>query len=303
MQWERLICNKRLGMERYRTSSAQTRSDFQRYFDRLVFSSPFRRLQNKTQVFPLPGSIFVHNRLTHSLEVSSVGKSLANEVYIQLQPKYAGTAAAEKLSHIVEIVGAACLAHDMGNPPFGHSGERTIATYFSEGRGQAIKPLLSDAEWNDFVNFDGNANSFRLLAHQFRGRREGGLAMTYSSLAAIVKYPYTSTTTPKHGKFGFFKSELDCFRMVATELGLIEKSADVFARHPLVYLMEAAEPSPPSATWSLSISQSGIAASMPSSIAAATCSDDKEPLNLSDAMTTFINTLFCRSCHSTCGMP
>ena len=241
MQWERLICNKRLGMERYRTSSAQTRSDFQRDFDRLVFSSPFRRLQNKTQVFPLPGSIFVHNRLTHSLEVSSVGKSLANEVYIQLQPKYAGTAAAEKLSHIVEIVGAACLAHDMGNPPFGHSGERTIATYFSEGRGQAIKPLLSDAEWNDFVNFDGNANSFRLLAHQFRGRREGGLAMTYSSLAAIVKYPYTSTTTPKHGKFGFFKSELDCFRMVATELGLIEKSADVFARHPLVYLMEAAD--------------------------------------------------------------
>ena len=96
MQWERLICNKRLGMERYRTSSAQTRSDFQRDFDRLVFSSPFRRLQNKTQVFPLPGSIFVHNRLTHSLEVSSVGKSLANEVYIQLQPKYAGTAAAEK---------------------------------------------------------------------------------------------------------------------------------------------------------------------------------------------------------------
>ena len=241
MQWERLICNKRLGMERYRTSSAQTRSDFQRDFDRLVFSSPFRRLQNKTQVFPLPGSIFVHNRLTHSLEVSSVGKSLANEVYIQLQPKYAGTAAAEKLSHIVEIVGAACLAHDMGNPPFGHSGERTIATYFSEGRGQAIKPLLSEAEWNDFVNFDGNANSFRLLAHQFRGRREGGLAMTYSSLAAIVKYPYTSTTTPKHGKFGFFKSELDCFRMVATELGLIEKSADVFARHPLVYLMEAAD--------------------------------------------------------------
>lgn len=218
MQWERLICNKRLGMERYRTSSAQTRSDFQRDFDRLVFSSPFRRLQNKTQVFPLPGSIFVHNRLTHSLEVSSVGKSLANEVYIQLQPKYAGTAAAEKLSHIVEIVGAACLAHDMGNPPFGHSGERTIATYFSEGRGQTIKPLLSEAEWNDFVNFDGNANSFRLLAHQFRGRREGGLAMTYSSLAAIVKYPYTSTTTPKHGKFGFFKSELDCFRMVATEL-------------------------------------------------------------------------------------
>lgn len=241
MQWERLISNKRLGMERYRTSSAQTRSDFQRDFDRLVFSSPFRRLQNKTQVFPLPGSIFVHNRLTHSLEVSSVGKSLANEVYVRLVPKYAGTAAADKMSHIVEIVGAACLAHDLGNPPFGHSGERTIATYFSEGRGQAIKDMISETEWNDFVNFDGNANSFRLLAHQFRGRREGGLAMTYASLAAIVKYPYTSTTTPKHGKFGFFQSELECFRMVADELGLIEKAPNMFARHPLVYLMEAAD--------------------------------------------------------------
>ena len=241
MQWERLICSKRLGMERYRAATAQSRSDFQRDFDRLVFSSPFRRLQNKTQVFPLPGSIFVHNRLTHSLEVSSVGKSLANEVCKALSPRYAGTPAFEKLSHIVEIVGAACLAHDLGNPPFGHSGERTIATYFSEGNGQEVRNLVSSEEWNDFVNFDGNANSFRLLAHQFRGRREGGLAMTYSSLAAIVKYPYTSTTTPKTGKFGFFRSERDCFRLVAEELGMIEKAPDVFARHPLVYLMEAAD--------------------------------------------------------------
>lgn len=241
MSWERLICSKRLGMERYRATTMQTRSDFQRDFDRLVFSSPFRRLQNKTQVFPLPGSIFVHNRLTHSLEVSSVGKSLANEVQTMLLPRYAGTPAAERLGHIVEIVGAACLAHDMGNPPFGHSGERAIATYFSEGRGMEIRDRLSEEEWNDLVNFDGNANSFRLLAHQFRGRREGGLAMTYASLASIVKYPYTSTTTPKKGKFGFFRSELDCFRMVAKELGLVEKSPDVFARHPLVYLMEAAD--------------------------------------------------------------
>lgn len=228
-------------MERYRTSTMQTRSDFQRDFDRLVFSSPFRRMQNKTQVFPLPGSIFVHNRLTHSLEVSSVGKSLANEVCVLLSARYKGTAAEEKLSHIVEIVGAACLAHDMGNPPFGHSGERTIATYFSEGRGMKIRPLLSDAEWADLVNFDGNANSFRLLAHQFRGRREGGLAMTYTSLAAIVKYPYTASATPKKGKFGFFESEKLCYRQVAEELGIIEKSPDMFARHPLVYLMEAAD--------------------------------------------------------------
>ena len=241
MSWDRLICSRRLGMERYRSNTAQTRSDFQRDFDRLVFSSPFRRLQNKTQVFPLPGSIFVHNRLTHSLEVSSVGKSLANEVCIRLIPKYKSAQVAEKLIHIVEIVGAACLAHDMGNPPFGHSGERTIATYFSEGNGSIVKDKLSAQEWCDLINFDGNANSFRLLAHQFKGRREGGLAMTYSSLAAIVKYPYPSSKSVKKGKFGFFSSELDCFRTVALELGLIEKEENVFARHPLVYLMEAAD--------------------------------------------------------------
>lgn len=242
MQWSKLICHKRLGMERYRTSSAQSRSDFQRDFDRLVFSSPFRRLQNKTQVFPLPGSIFVHNRLTHSLEVSSVGKSLANEVYMQLSQRYRHDKdVCDKLSHIVEIVGAACLAHDLGNPPFGHSGERTIATYFSEGDGMAVRGLLSENEWNDLINFDGNANSFRLLSHQFKGRREGGLAMTYSTLAAIVKYPYSSSMTPKRGKFGYFCSERECFMQVADELGLIQKSDDVFARHPLVLLMEAAD--------------------------------------------------------------
>ncbi len=241
MSWERLICNKRLGMERYRSGTIQSRSDFQRDFDRLVFSSPFRRLQNKTQVFPLPGSIFVHNRLTHSLEVSSVGRSLANEVSMQLLPRYKGTPAEERLPHMVEIVGAACLAHDLGNPPFGHSGERTIATYFSEGRGLAIKDRLTEEEWSDLVNFDGNANSFRLLAHQFRGRREGGLAMTYSSLAAIVKYPYRSIDSVKKGKFGFFLSEAECFRTVADELGMIEKRPGVYARHPLVYLMEAAD--------------------------------------------------------------
>ncbi len=240
MDWRKLICSKRLGMERYRTTTPQSRSDFQRDFDRLVFSSPFRRLQNKTQVFPLPGSIFVHNRLTHSLEVSSVGKSLANEVYMQLVNKYDGEVA-DKLSHIVEIVGAACLAHDMGNPPFGHSGERTIATYFSEGKGLSVKDKLTEKEWSDLVNFDGNANSFRLLSHQFRGRREGGLAMTYSSLAAIVKYPYPSHLSKKKGKFGFFDSEAEIFKNVADELGLLELEPGIYSRHPLVYLMEAAD--------------------------------------------------------------
>ena len=245
MQWERLICNKRLGMERYRTSSAQTRSDFQRDFDRLVFSSPFRRLQNKTQVFPLPGSIFVHNRLTHSLEVSSVGKSLANEVYIQLQPKYAGTAAAEKLSHIVEIVGAACLAHDMGNPPFGHSGERAISAYFAEGNGKKLqeKILNEGGRYEDFLHFEGNANAMRLLTHQFIGRRKGGFALTYSTLASIIKYPYSSVYAGKKGKFGFFQSEEEAYLRIANELGISRNPEDAnrFVRYPLVYLVEAAD--------------------------------------------------------------
>ena len=245
MQWERLICNKRLGMERYRTSSAQTRSDFQRDFDRLVFSSPFRRLQNKTQVFPLPGSIFVHNRLTHSLEVSSVGKSLANEVYIQLQPKYAGTAAAEKLSHIVEIVGAACLAHDMGNLPFGHSGERAISAYFAEGNGKKLqeKILNEGGRYEDFLHFEGNANAMRLLTHQFIGRRKGGFALTYSTLASIIKYPYSSVYAGKKGKFGFFQSEEEAYLRIANELGISRNPEDAnrFVRYPLVYLVEAAD--------------------------------------------------------------
>ena len=143
MNWDKLICDKRLGLEEFHNERYQTRSDFQRDYDRLIFSSPFRRLQNKTQVFPLPGSIFVHNRLTHSLEVSSVGRSMANEVAIKLRNRYKGEIWFDKLDSIRDIVAAACLCHDLGNPPFGHSGEKTISTYFSEGEGQKLKPLFS----------------------------------------------------------------------------------------------------------------------------------------------------------------
>ena len=123
MAWDRLICDKRLGLELYHQPKVGVRSDFERDYDRLVFSSPFRRLQNKTQVFPLPGSIFVHNRLTHSLEVACVGKSLAREIALRLQTKYVAEPWAYKLRDMGDIVAAACLAHDLGNPPFGHSGE------------------------------------------------------------------------------------------------------------------------------------------------------------------------------------
>lgn len=241
MNWDKLICDKRLGLENYNDNKGGIRSDFQRDYDRLIFSSPFRRLQNKTQVFPLPGSIFVHNRLTHSLEVASVGKSLANEVARSLGVKYAGEPWVAKLHDIDEIVAAACLAHDLGNPPFGHSGEKTIGAFFTEGDGQALRDRLSDRQWADLTHFEGNANSFRLLVHQFKGRRPGGFAMTYSMLASIVKYPYSSLHANEKGKFGFFTTETELFRRIADEVGLIAKGDDVFCRHPLVYLVEAAD--------------------------------------------------------------
>jgi dGTPase len=242
MQWDRLICDKRLGMEDYTDAkSGGVRSDFQRDYDRLIFSSPFRRLQNKTQVFPLPGSIFVHNRLTHSLEVSCVGKSLANEVVKGLREKYADEPWLKKLLEIDEIVAAACLAHDLGNPPFGHSGEKSISSYFKEDDGQSLESMLTPRQWCDLIHFEGNANSFRLLAHQFKGRRKGGFAMTYSMLASIVKYPYSSKHAGEKGKFGFFTTEKELFERVADEVGLIKLDDEMYCRHPLVYLVEAAD--------------------------------------------------------------
>ena len=241
MYWTNLICDKRLGMEAYHDDRHHTRSDFQRDYDRLIFSSPFRRLQNKTQVFPLPGHVFVHNRLTHSLEVSSVGRSLGHEIAIRLKAKYADPQLDHKFDDIRDIVAAACLCHDLGNPPFGHSGEKTIGTYFSEGPGLKLRANFSERQWADLVNFEGNANSFRLLTHQFKGRRHGGMAMTYSTLASIVKYPYSSLHSGVKGKFGFFESEEEIFRRVAAQLGVPELTPGRFARHPLVYILEAAD--------------------------------------------------------------
>ncbi len=246
MEWPRLICEKRFGLEAYHDAKRGTRSDFLRDYDRLVFSSPFRRLQNKTQVFPLPGSIFVHNRLTHSLEVACVGRSLATEVTLRLREKYAGDMWVDKFHAVGEIVSAACLAHDLGNPPFGHSGEKAIATFFSEGAGAPLQDELTAEQWADLTRFEGNANAFRLLTHRFNGRRPGGFAMTYSMLASIVKYPYESTlASDEHPKFGFFTSEKDDFVKVANELGMLRLDSPEgtvrYARHPLVYLVEAAD--------------------------------------------------------------
>ncbi len=242
MKWEQLISDKRLGMEEFHDPRRHSRSDFQRDYDRMIFSSPFRRLQNKTQVFPLPGSIFVHNRLTHSLEVSSVGRSMANETADLLLVRHTDPDVRRKLHNIGDIVAAACLCHDVGNPPFGHSGEKTISSFFSEGPGLSLRSEMTEQEWSDLIHFEGNANSFRLLTHRFAGRREGGFAMTYSTLASVVKYPYSSLEAGANGKFGFFASEEEAYLKVANELGIprIEDTSR-FARHPLVYLMEAAD--------------------------------------------------------------
>ena len=241
MNWERLICDTRLGLEHYKDSKAGIRSDFERDYDRLIFSSPFRRLQNKTQVFPLPGSIFVHNRLTHSLEVSCVGRSLANEIAIRLHERHLDKPWRDKLWNMGEIVAAACLAHDLGNPPFGHSGEKTIGEFFSNGNGKVFKDRLTPQQWSDLTHFEGNANSFRTLVHQFKGRRPGGFAMTYSTLASIVKYPYSSSHAGKKGKFGFFTTEKETFEKIAAELGMIKLEEERYCRHPLVYMVEAAD--------------------------------------------------------------
>lgn len=245
MDWKQLISNKRLGQEHRHVERHDDRTEFKRDYDRLIFSAPFRRLQNKTQVFPLPGSVFVHNRLTHSLEVASVGMSLGNDVTRLLtkdrHPELRGTLFEE----IGQIVATACLAHDLGNPPFGHSGEKAIQTFFTEGAGRALQAKVSPAFWSDITHFEGNANAFRLLTHQFRGRRPGGFVMTYSTIASIVKYPYSSMAPSKKGKFGFFDSEKEIYQRLADEMGIFCTSKPGeplrYVRHPLVYLVEAAD--------------------------------------------------------------
>ncbi|MFV0376713.1 MAG: deoxyguanosinetriphosphate triphosphohydrolase [Mangrovibacterium sp.] len=240
MNWNKLISTRRLGsLPPTDEGDLYNRTQFQRDYDRMIFSSPFRRMQNKTQVFPLPGSIFVHNRLTHSLEVASVGRTLGNMLAERLA-KQGETH--PLLSELGAVVSAGCLAHDMGNPPFGHAGEEAISNYFKAGNGQQLKTRLTAGEWNDFVYFDGNANALRLLSHQFKGRRDGGFALTYTTLASVVKYPYESVGVSKP-KFGFFQSEKKLYAEIADELGL-KRLADeplTFVRHPLVFLVEAAD--------------------------------------------------------------
>lgn len=250
MDWKKLLSAKRWGNEdRFEGNEKEARSEFQRDYDRIIFSSPFRRLQNKTQVFPLPGSVFVHNRLTHSLEVASVGRSLGSIFYNKI--KTDDPDIDEKVPLFLEvgnIIASACLAHDLGNPAFGHSGESAISHYFTNGDGQVYQDKVSVAQWEDLIHFEGNANALRILTHQFSGKGTGGFALTYATLAAIAKYPCAALAGHKKQniytkKYGFFQSEQTGFQKIAEEMDLIKVQDEPlgYKRHPLVYLVEAAD--------------------------------------------------------------
>ncbi len=246
INWQTLYSNKRF-QQTSATSAASGRGDYIRDYDRVVFSSQFRKLQNKTQVFPLPGVFFVHNRLTHSLEVASVGRSLGKAVGEKLTAKYQdlfSSAAADFYRfELSDVIQTACLAHDIGNPPFGHFGEEAIRTFFKGLFKEKGNLGLSDNQRLDLEKFEGNANAFRILTSIFA---QTGLKLTYTTLASIVKYPSTSLKGFNRAnlftkKSGFFDEELPYFESVAKELGLGQQEEGVWARHPFVYLVEAAD--------------------------------------------------------------
>ncbi len=252
MNWEQLLSLKRHGdtHKRIRKEQDETRLGFEVDYDRVIFSSAFRSLQDKTQVIPLSKTDFVHTRLTHSLEVSVVGRSLGRR---------AGKKILEKHPHLREvhgyrfndfgaIVAAAALAHDIGNPPFGHSGEKAIGEYFRTGTGKKYQSVLSKKDYRDIIDFEGNANGFKLLTESRQGV-DGGLRLSYATLGAFMKYPKESlpkkpTAHIADKKFGFFQSEKDSFGEIARELGLKPTGTEdalSFSRHPLTFLVEAAD--------------------------------------------------------------
>lgn len=247
MNLNQIFTNQRTGNNPHTKAS---RTDFQRDYDRIIFSSAFRRLQNKTQVFPLPGSVFVHNRLTHSLEVSSVGRSLGSIIGEFISENYKNDLNIDSQSFyrdsLGNVIAAACLCHDIGNPAFGHSGEDAIASYFEQNEAD-LKSKFTDKEWADLVNFEGNANAIRVLSHQQQGKDLGGIQLTFSTLASIAKYPCEAIAKQKgiihRKKFGFFQNEKDTFLEIAKATNLIQENSDpyIFKRHPFVWLVEAAD--------------------------------------------------------------
>jgi len=242
MEWQRLVSTMRLGRESDQGDGG-SRTEYMRDWDRLVYSSAFRRLQDKTQVFPLSDSDYVRTRLTHSIEVSSVGRSLGmlcGEFIKQKEPDL--TMAPQDFG---SIVAAACLAHDIGNPPFGHSGETAIQSWFAEHSGQYLVEL-AERERRDFLCFEGNAQGFRLIARLQNAVNHGGFQLTYAVLAAFMKYPRasdlpTSKERISEKKFGYFAHDAEYFARVAQQVGLVRKAPGAWARHPLAFVMEAAD--------------------------------------------------------------
>ena len=253
MRWDNCYSDRRTGSTK---ATIYQRTEYQRDFDRLIFASSFRRLQNKTQVFPLPGTSFVHNRLTHSLEVASVGRSLGTEIGRHLCNTHINKSdlASQHFYQfdLSSVIAAACLAHDIGNPAFGHSGEKAISNYFLSNaetaiEGQSLRSFFNDLEWSDLINFEGNANALRVLTHPYRDKPETGMGLTFSTLASILKYPCESTAIDKkfkhRKKYGFFQTEKDTFLSITRELNMHADGTNVlsFKRHPFVYLVEAAD--------------------------------------------------------------
>ncbi|HBC03030.1 MAG: deoxyguanosinetriphosphate triphosphohydrolase [Aequorivita sp.] len=249
MQWEQLLSLRKQGdkSKRLRIEENETRLGFEVDYDRVIFSSAFRSLQDKTQVIPLSKTSFVHTRLTHSLEVSVVGRSLGRIVgkeILKKHPQLQNTHGYQ-FNDFGAIVAAAALAHDIGNPPFGHSGEKAIGDYFLNGNGKRFKNQLSEKEYQDLVAFEGNANGFKILTESKNGV-EGGLRLTYATLGAFMKYPKQSlpkksTSHVADKKFGVFQSDTGFFNEVVTELGLLSRGNNGYSRHPLTFLVEAAD--------------------------------------------------------------
>ncbi len=249
MQWEQLLSLRKHGdkNKRLRKEENETRLGFEVDYDRVIFSSAFRSLQDKTQVIPLSKTSFVHTRLTHSLEVSVVGRSLGRSVGKAILKKHPHlhNVHGYQFNDFGAIVAAAALAHDIGNPPFGHSGEKAMGDYFLNGNGKRFKNQLTEKEYQDLVAFEGNANGFKILTESKNGV-EGGLRLTYATLGAFMKYPKQSlpkkpTSHIADKKFGVFQSDIEFFNEIVQELGLLNRGNNGYSRHPLTFLVEAAD--------------------------------------------------------------
>lgn len=242
MNWFALLSGERPAAM-HSASQNLRRNAFEKDVDRIIFSHPFRKLQDKTQVVPLPEYDFVHTRLTHSLEVSSVGRSLglrAGAFILEQEPELKENGYSD--TDFAHIIQAACLAHDIGNPPFGHSGESGISSAFSMGKLKEYKDLFQPNAWYDLCNFEGNAQGFRILMQK-------GLQPTAAVLGAFVKYPCIGNLNDRNKslksqkKYNFFISEIEQAQVFLDlcQLNKVSESDFSYARHPLVFLTEAAD--------------------------------------------------------------